>query len=364
MSTNIKIKELLHKFKHGELSPLESKELVSFIKEGDKNEDIKNILAEYWKSPVQGNYNIPVESMLRKIQEEIPERKHKILHPRTGFRIPRFVKYAAVILVTIGITLSARSIFINITKKQVLAEQDDNSIISVSYGSKSKVVLPDGTKVSLNSGSTLKYPAKFSKISRNVYVEGEAYFDVTKDKKHPFYVKTRDITIKVLGTKFNVKAYTDENIIQTTLVSGCIEIFSNKKEMSAQNRIVALRPNQQVTFVTNSAGEINMVKEAEKQNLKPVLALKPIKLDKHIDVTPVIAWKDNRLVFRDENFNVLARRLERWYNVEIEIKDDNLKTALFSGIFVNETVEQALNALKLATPFKYEMKKNHITIYK
>ena len=358
------IEKLLQKFKHGELTSFESKELVSFIKEGDKNEEIKNILSEYWQRPIQGNFNIPAEDMLMKIQKGIPGSKRRMHRPNVNSRISRFVKYAAVVLFTIGLTLLAKSIFKNNTTKQLLAEQDDNSIITVSYGSKSKIVLPDGTRVNLNSGSTLKYPAKFSRVSRDVYVEGEAYFDVTEDKNHPFYVKTKNITIKVLGTKFNVKAYTDENIIQTTLVSGCLEIYSNKKEMSAQNRIIALRPNQQVTFVTNGAGELNIINEPEKQNLKPELPLQPVKLEKHVDVTPVIAWKDNRLVFRDEDFVILSRRLERWYNVEIEIKDEDLKTALFSGIFVNETVEQALDALKLATPFKYKMKKNHIIVFK
>ena len=365
MATDNKIKELLEKFKQDELSASEAKELTKIAKEGDSNDNIKNILTEYWLQPVSGNIQIPAEALFRKIQKNIPETKQTKRYINFVDRITPLIKYAAVVVVSVGLTLLARSIFTENNTNSQLANQAENSIITVSYGSKSKIVLPDGTNVSLNSGSTLKYPAKFSKISRNVYVEGEAYFDVVKDKNHPFYVKTKDITVKVLGTKFNVKAYTDENTIQTTLVCGSIEIYSNKKEITPKNRIIELYPDQQVTLLADETGDLNVINDKEKgKSRTSELALRPIKLKEKIDVAPVIAWKDNRLVFRDDNFVDLARKLERWYDVKIEIDNNELKSVLFSGIFVNETIEQALDALKIATPFKYKMKKNHILITK
>jgi len=231
-----------------------------------------------------------------------------------------------------------------------------NNEISVSYGSKSKVTLPDGSVVMLNSGSILRYPTRFDGNNRQVYVEGEAYFDVMKDKHHPFYVSTNSITIKVLGTKFNVKSYSDEKTVETTLVSGSVEIYSNRKEINDENRLAVLKPNQQATF------EVEKSKLSVSDLGNKTDSIKAIQINARVDVNPVIAWKDNRLVFRDENFADLTHKLERWYNVEIEIKDESLKTTLFSGVFEKESIEQSLTALRLATPFNYKIKQNHVTI--
>ena len=113
--------------------------------------------------------------------------------------------------------------------------------VEVPYGSKTHIELPDGTKVTLNSGSVLKYPLQFGDTARNVYLRGEAYFDVAHNKAKPFYVNTSDIHIKVLGTSFNVKSYPEENTIETTLITGRIEIFSDRK-LNANNKHLFLMP--------------------------------------------------------------------------------------------------------------------------
>jgi ferric-dicitrate binding protein FerR (iron transport regulator) len=366
MDNKIKIEELLKKFKRGELSASEARELSQLTKEGDKNESLKDLLADYWQQK-SVNVEVPSERMFNKIQSEILSKETKIAMLPQRFSlsgIRHLYKYAAVILLTIGLTL-----FINYYLSQNsgtsgnLAEESSLNIITVSYGSKSKVTLPDGSVVNLNSGSTLQYPAKFSNTSRNVFIEGEAFFNVRRDAKHPFYVKTKDITIKVLGTKFNVKAYSDEKKVETTLVSGSVEIYSSNSDISKKNRLITLQPNQQVTIETES-GNSKLSDKRNNKELKQKESIKPINLNKQVDLSSIIAWTDNRLVFRDETFAELSRRLERWYDVEIDIKDPDLRNVLFSGVFVKETIEQALSALTLATPFRYQMNKNQITIYK
>jgi len=354
------IKNLFKKFSTGSLTPMEAKELSMLVRQGDENPVLKEILTSYWQESANEDVDIPSINMFEKLKDSIdalefiPEVQ---LTKKGSTKFFMYLKYAAVIVMTFGLTwLSKDLIVIKISGKMDQTENIANNEISVSYGSKSKVTLPDGSVVMLNSGSILRYPTRFDGNNRQVYVEGEAYFDVMKDKHHPFYVSTNSITIKVLGTKFNVKSYSDEKTVETTLVSGSVEIYSNRKDINDDNRLAILKPNQQATF------EVEKSKLSVSDLGNKTDSIKTIQINARVDVNPVIAWKDNRLVFRDENFADLTHKLERWYNVEIEIKDESLKTTLFSGVFEKESIEQSLTALKLATPFNYKIKQNHVTI--
>ncbi|HEY4789416.1 MAG TPA: FecR domain-containing protein [Bacteroidales bacterium] len=367
METQKHIEDLLKKFKQGGLSPMEAKELTSILKEGDDNEDLKDVLENLWRKLQETDISVPTDQLFNNIKQNlqiesesrsVPQRKPSIL------KLKAILRYAAIVILSVGLTWFAKDYFTGKDNKLIADNASGASNeITVSYGSKSKVTLPDGSVVKLNSGSTLRYPARFDHFTRNVYIEGEAFFDVKKDPKHPFFVRTKDITIKVLGTKFNVKSYEDEKTIQTTLVSGSIELYSNRNEMTEKNRLLVLKPNQQVIF-EKLKEEITVTDKKRNYDDTNAELSEHLTLDSEIDVAPVIAWKDNRLVFRDERFFELSKKLERWYDVEIEIKDNKLANALFSGTFVKETIEQALNALKLATPFKYQMNRNHIIITK
>jgi ferric-dicitrate binding protein FerR (iron transport regulator) len=361
------IKNLLRKFKQGGLSPKEASELASLAKEGDKNEDFKNAFKNLWQKLPETDIIIPTDKLLKNIKQNLQiesKRQSLLIRDISIIKLKTFLRYAAIVILSVGMTWFAKDNFISKDyKAKAENESDANNEITVSYGSKSKVILPDGSVVQLNSGSTLLYPARFDRFTRNVYIEGEAFFDVKKDPNHPFLVKTKDITIKVLGTKFNVKSYADEKTVQTTLVTGSIEIYSNHNEITDKNRLLILKPNQQVTFEKTKAEVVSTEQKGSPDETNTELC-KHLTLHSEIDVAPVISWKDNRLIFRDDRFSDLSKKLERWYDVEIEIKDNELADALFSGIFVKETIEQALNALKLATPFKYQMKRNHIIIFK
>jgi len=361
MNKQKNIENLLLKFSKGDLTPSEAKALALIVKQGDENEDLKEILTKLWLKSTDTNIVVQSDEILEKVKERIKdiETAPNFTEKKNGrLKLFMYMRYAAVILMTFGLTWFAKDILENnITDKSNNLASNE---ISVSYGSKSKIKLPDGSVVILNSGSTLKYPTKFDKETRNVYIEGEAYFDITKDRKHPFYVKTNSITIKVLGTKFNVKSYPEEKTVETTLVCGSVEIYANKDVIKNENRLAILKPNQQATFEIGK----NKLSVANLNNNNNSVSIKSILINDKVDLDPVIAWKDNRLVFRDESFVNLTHKLERWYSVDIDIQDESLKTTMFSGVFVKESIEQSLNALKLATPFEYKIKQNHITISK
>ena len=349
MNQQNNIEDLLSKFSAGELSPRESKDFAKILKEGDNNEELKAILTAYWEKAETAHVDVPTNKLLERLKAKIGNTELSLQANSRHKTLYTFMRYAAVVMITVGLTWFAKDFTKNSPELAFLQKAQDlrQNEVSVLYGSKSKITLPDGSTVNLNSGSVLRYPAQFDNENRKVSIEGEAYFDVKKDPNHPFLVRTNGVTVRVLGTKFNVKSYPDEKTVETTLVTGKVELYSNNQEINDKNRLMVLAPNQQAVFEVQKGKKDSIISMVHNQN---------------IDVNPIISWKDNRLMFRDEKFVDLAQKLERWYNVDIQINDQKLQNTPFSGVFVKETVEQSLNALRLATPFKYKMDKNKIIV--
>lgn len=361
-----KSKELLSKFKEGNLSPSENSELASILRAGDRNDELRKDMEEIWAGEEYPDAAVPLERIHVQLRKKLgqPDLSESSQRNTSPFAfIKPFLKYAALIVFTAGFTWIGRDVMYRREVKQSEAHRVVNTEIFVPYGSKSKIILPDGSTVSLNSGSYLRYPSSFDSVNRSVFIQGEAFFDIRKDPRNPFIVKTADIMIKVLGTRFNVKSYSDEKTVETTLVSGSIEIYKNDSSWSDRKRILVLKPNQQAIY-EKQTGNIAVNEKNEKAGDKVIRPIRTFLVQKKDDLDPFIAWKDNRMIFRDESFSELSKKMERWYNVEIEIHSEDMSEALFSGIFEKETVEQALNALKIATPFEYKMNKNKIIIYK
>jgi ferric-dicitrate binding protein FerR (iron transport regulator) len=233
--------------------------------------------------------------------------------------------------------------------------------ISINCGSRSKIVLPDGSQVWINSGSKLTYNESFKGTTRDVQLDGEAYFDVVKDAAHPFIVHTSGIDIKVLGTAFNVKAYKAEPTIEATLIRGFIEVL-NHSQPGASN--IMLKPHEKLVYNKYSDGikEIQaIIKPADSPFSISIEALRKNIPDSNILET---AWVYNKLIFEEERFEDLAIKMERWYNVNINIEDEKLKYYKMSGSFVNETAEEAIKILQFLVPFKYSIKNSEIKIMK
>jgi ferric-dicitrate binding protein FerR (iron transport regulator) len=233
-----------------------------------------------------------------------------------------------------------------------------SSVISTHNGSKTNVVLPDGTQVWLNAGSELIYDKQYGNTIREVNLKGEAFFDVIKNKEKPFVIHTGKINIRVLGTAFNVKSYPGERTIETSLIRGSIEVTF--KDRPAEK--VILKPNEKLVVANEDAPTINPQKQSVKKINEPIVAIGHLNYAK-IDSTVIeTAWVQNRLVFQDESFQELSRRMERWYGVTIKFNDPQVEALHFTGSFDTETIQQALKALQVSAHFNYSFHSNEISI--
>lgn len=231
---------------------------------------------------------------------------------------------------------------------------------STARGSRSTLVLNDGTKVILNSDSQLKFPETFSGDKREVFLSGEAFFDVTHNEKAPFIIHTSRMNIRVLGTAFNVKAYPDDSTSEATLIRGIIEVTPNNRPSDK----IILRPKEKL--ILSNAGPEQKVPGS---STSPAIADTRLLIGKLHYISPAdsaiveTSWMDNKLVFRDESFVELAADLSRRYDVSIEFASDAPKEFRFTGIFEKETIEQVLRALQLTEKFEYKVAGKKITIY-
>jgi len=200
----------------------------------------------------------------------------------------------------------------------------------VETGQKANVRLPDGTFVWLNSAGSLTYDHTCNKKERVVYLQGEAYFEVSKEKTRPFIVKTNDISVEALGTSFDVKAYPDDNYIAATLIEGNIRISS-----STQTEL--LEPNEKIT-ITKSDGQFTktLLTDAEKN----------------------ILWINHQLAFESERMEDIAKTLERMYNVSIRFTSEKLKDIRFSGTIKNNNLENVLQVIEFVSPIRYSREKD------
>lgn len=207
-------------------------------------------------------------------------------------------------------------------------------------GLKSSVVLSDGTKVTLNAGTRLSYPNAFVSGKREVAVSGEAFFEVAHDDKSPFIVKAENLNVCVLGTKFNVKAYREEDNIEITLTEGRVGVELNSNE---QQEMVYLKPGQQLLF--------------DKSHLS---------FHKHrVNLNYYISWKEGKFYFNSLTFQEIATRLERSFNVHIDITSPELKEIVFTGDFVRgENLEQILRVMTTDRRTRYNIEGDQVRIYK
>ena len=277
-------------------------------------------------------------------------------------------RVAAVVLIAFGLGVLTDNILGRLQGKSNLISQQE---IIVPLGSKSKIKLPDGTTVTLNAGSKLTYKTNFGKKNREVWLEGEGYFSVAKDKKRTFIVKTGYLDIKALGTEFNVKAYPNEKSIQTTLVEGSIKIEKNFRgsDKELKDNSVILKPKEKYTFLIDSEKDVFAKVEDEtgktgKENTKMgKITPKGSIIYKNIDPIPDISWKEHRWVISEEKLGDLAIKLERRYDVNINFANEYLKTFRFTGTLQDESIEQVLKVISLSSPIVFDIDGKQVNFY-
>ncbi len=253
------------------------------------------------------------------------------------FRLKNMIKYAAVFFLAVSLT-AVGYYFLDNIQKSVIHEQSAATFkYMVNTGVKGMVVLPDGSKVWLNSSSHLICPQEFSNDVREVEIDGEGYFEVVKNKDWPMIVKTsKEYSVKVTGTSFNLSSYSDDDKLVVTLISGEVSLINKK-----QNKEIKMTPNQELV----------------------VLMEKP-QINENVDTNKKTAWKEGLLLFENTPMKEVIKKLERWYGVFIEVKDQDIFDERFTAKFKSESISQVLEILKLSSNIKYSIDGTNITLEK
>ncbi len=234
-----------------------------------------------------------------------------------------------------------------------------NEIFTAS-GSRTHLTLPDGTLVWLNAGSRINYAKNFGAGGREVRLTGEAFFDVAPNASKPFVIHTARIDIRVLGTRFNIKSYPTDKTTEATLIRGSIEISINNK---SRDKII-LKPNEKL--VVSNEDSISLAQVYRQKIVRgptPLIGIAKPTYERSSGAIIETSWVDNKLIFQDERFADVAKQMERWYGVSIRFDSEDQQELRFTGTFEKETVQQALDALKLTAAFNYSIEGTQITIH-
>ncbi len=214
---------------------------------------------------------------------------------------------------------------------EVLPQEVIYNKIETPFGGKYQINLPDGSKVWLNSASTLRFPALFSGNTREVELNGEAYFDVAKNPNKPFKVITKDQIVEVLGTQFNINSYSDEETFKTTLIEGSVKIIY-------KDRVVLLSPGQQFQPSLKSSKVIEA------------------------DTEEVTAWKNGYFLFKDEDIQSIMRKVSRWYNVDVNYSGNIPDVGFGGNISRSKDINEVLNVLQLTNAVHFKVEGRRITV--
>jgi len=361
---------LMARILNKEASPSEQEEWAGLLQADPSLQQQFDLLYHIWiqkDKPVADEENAKqvIRKIIDKAGNSLPEDQHNdpALHRRRRrrLRVPLAIAILALLLTGAWVTWKKDK---PVSGNNTVAGSSTSlpEALIVKNGSRSRFVLPDGTTAWLNAGSRLYYENDFTGATREVRLEGEAFFDVVKHPERPFIVHTSSIDIRVVGTAFNVKSYPEDKNVETTLYRGRVDVF--RPAHSAQPPIV-LQPNQKLIL----SKEATTVTEELSKQQTPV----PQTVTAHYRITTIdstkkenerfeTAWLYSRLECRGDSFEQLARKLERWYNVSILLTDEKVKHLSVNVVFENETIEQAFAALKEAFPIRYKIMNNEISV--
>ena len=273
-----------------------------------------------------------------KMDEEISNRLYEhirtAISPKKNFRLTptawkRTLRWVAVFILPV---ISAFSIYFLMTN----SIENNAALITITAdkGEKAEITLADGSRAWINSGSSLSYSETFNRKERNVYLTGEAYFEVAKDTKHPFTVKTKEMDIQALGTSFNVSAYDDEQFSSSVLLEGKVKVTAYGQECILEENERALYNKTNHTLSTD-----------------------------RVYASDFVEWKNGNLYFRNRSFEEIANTLSRVFNVDISFASDELRTIRFSGTLGSSSIRNTLDILSLTSPMRYEMNGTTIELY-
>ncbi|HZL10076.1 MAG TPA: FecR domain-containing protein [Prolixibacteraceae bacterium] len=319
--------EKLIRYIKGEFfSDAEILEILHWIESAPENQKTYNHLKNLW---VVTGFEYPDEVNVPDFN--FPKTKSIFLQ-KTG--LSTLLKYAAVFILAFSLG-TASFYFMNSNQQKELANLYNT--IDVPYGERSRITLYDGTRVWLNSGTKFRYPVVFSPQTRDVYMQGEAYFDVAKDSKHPFIVNAGQLKVEVLGTHFNVCAYTDDNEFSATLEEGSVNAVN-----TSSGKSMIIKPGEQV------------VVNREANNLKR----------QEVNTELFTSWKENLLKFEDAPFEDVIKKMERWYDVNISVDPAIDTKERYTMTIKTESLREMLQLVTRTTNMKYEINENNVVLKK
>lgn len=400
MHNENKLEKLFQKLVDNSISEKEVDCLMELIDSSDPDEVKNGILAKHWENVKKGN--LPLKKrikgdsdlLLQKIQYKIEdfEKKKKVRSFFPNNNVRYWSGIAATFLLLVGVYFYNQNTVIKFTAPitiendpnsgvitlqldngtvetisengerkitttngNLVASQQGNTLqytaaeaqdklvyntLNIPHGRQFDLVLSDGTKVKLNSGSSIKYPVRFLKgQDRKVFLKGEAFFDVTTDKAHPFIVNADEMNIRVLGTQFNLSFYAEDEDISTVLVEGAVVLYKEGADIN-----------------TNSSSQLVPGQKAEWNKINNTMTIK------EVDTNIYTAWKDGYLLFKASPFHSIRSKLERHFNITIEDRSGRLENQIYTATFRNETIEEILKAFQEDTPFEFIHEGAKITI--
>jgi len=318
--------EKIERYINGQADDTEKAWVESQFLNGEDNYALCHYLEKDWDLLLRdtSTSEIDLNHLLDRVHHKI--RKNEILKRKKPLQkfIRIYMRTAAILLLPLLVTGGLVYSYLGYHTK-ISADQQVNSTIYAPMGARVSFNLPDGTSGMLNSGSKLSYSLPFNN-NRQVELEGEAWLEVNRDEDHPFEISTGNSTVKVLGTSFNLSAYPAENYVEVVLQHGKVEFQDNK---SAEK--VTILPSERLVF---QDGNMSMsVTDPEKYN----------------------AWTEGKLVFRGDPMAEVARRIERWYNVKIELADKELEKYSFRATFENDKLEDVIRFLCMTSPIRCQI---------
>ncbi len=354
----------------GEARPEELRELEEILKHDPELYFSLHAIAELWhrnppdtSAELQEAYQIHLQRMK---DRGIPP-PADLIQPidqeeLTDVPPPRNIPTTRMLIGFIAVSLIAFVIYV--TAALVMPDPRpgpaSNSEISTPRGSKTSLTAPDGTRIRLNSGSTLSYGKNFGDKVRELTLSGEAWFEVTRKLSKPLIVHTTSMDIKVVGTRFNIKSYPEDHSAEAILLQGSIEATLN----NMKGRKINMQPNEKLTIrnrlpesTDSSSSEIQAANET-------MINLVQLSRPAADTIIPELAWLNDMLIFNDISFKELTGILGRWYDLDFQFEDHSLETLNFTGSFTHQPFTAVLDSLRFSNRFKYRVQQKTVFITK
>lgn len=330
------IDQNIQKYLEGKTTDLESEQILNWFKDPINENEARRVLGEIWfkydislkgKKP---DFNHILDQIHHRINNQ--QSLYQINKRRTSSRIDNFFSVFSRVAAILIVPLILLSVYFYFNPEKIIDKLASSSTreIFTKPGTRDKIDLPDGTIVWLNDATTLRYPEKFSGKTREVYLDGEAYFEVKSNPQIPFVVNNPMMNTTVTGTHFNINAYIEDQFFEETLLEGKVSLTKND-----QTTIMA--PGEQVQYDVQ----------------------KDLIITKDVNPENAAAWIKGKLIFKDEKLETAIKKLGRWYNVKIILTDQSLNGYLLTGTIQDEKLNQTLNMISLALPVQYKFKKEN-----